>query len=361
MIGVNKARIYYGGFAFRGGGAYMHAKLMRAELQRSGWHVDLITLESLPLVLRFLPHCVGWLINFFSPPMGYYYKGRLTRLFYRLLFNRDANIRIFEDIYLAWDSRIPSVTLLHAVWSDNLQSIDISNDRVNLLIKAEEKLIDFITHPIITVSDSYKDFLEKSHVGSSRIPRISVIPLGLDIAEFEKGDELLKPAKSLVFCGSLEARKNLSFLLTVFKTLHDSDGRYSLTIIGDGPDRPDLERYAVQHDLPVSFCGRLGRRDVIRELRRHTLYVHPSVKESFSFALLEAKLTGLKTVAYSGLEVPVEFIDVPVASFDEAEWFRAISCAEVTATQEVDFHAYSSRMMVQKTLRLAFGATEVTL
>jgi glycosyltransferase involved in cell wall biosynthesis len=357
---TRNATIYYGGFAFRGGGAFLHAQLLRTELRRAGWGVELITLESLPLPLRYLPHIVGWALNWFIPPMGFYYKDRLTRFLYKRLFDRDAQLRIFEDVYLAWNSPVPSVTLLHAVRSDNLQSISAEATAVMHLVKAEERVIDLIAHPIITVSDRYRDFLVGSHGGSCRLPDVAVVPLGLDLAEFDIAGQAQHSAKSLVFCGSLEPRKNLRFLLGVFRQLHQADGGYRLTIIGDGPDQIDLERYALQHALPVAFRGRLGREDVIKELRLHSVYVHPSVKESFSFALLEGKMAGLKTVAYKGLEVPVEFVDVPVASFDAADWLAAIMSADDAVSKEIEVDIYSSRRMMLDTLDLAFGAVEGT-
>jgi len=358
VAATRKAIIYYGGFAFRGGGAFMHAKVMRLELQRAGWDVDLVTLESLPLPVRFLPHIVGKVVNRFNPPMGFYYKDRLTRLLYKRFLDRDVQLRIFEDVYLSWNSRTPSATLLHAAWSDNLHSISAHPRAVLRLVKSEERVIDSITHPVITVSDAYRDFLLASHSGSCRLPHVSVVPLGLDLAEFDIGGQLQRAAKSLVFCGSLEARKNLRFLLDVFRHLHESDAGYRLTIIGDGPDRADLERYALQHALPVIFRGWLGREAVIRELHQHSLYVHPSVKESFSYSLLEAKLVGLKTVAYKGLEVPAEFIDVPVASFEAAEWLGAIRHADVVVPKEVDTSSYSSKTQMLNTLELAFSSAE---
>jgi len=355
MAAVNVATIYYGGFAFRGGGVFMHAKLLGAELQRTGWRVDIVTLESLPSVLRYLPHLVEKTINLFSPPMGFYYKGRTTRFLYRFFLDRNADLRIFEDIYLSWSSPIPSITLLHAVWSDNLQSISASPKAIARLVKVEEAAIDAIAHPLATVSVAYRDFLVANLRGSSRLAGVGVVPLGVDLADFQGAIGADRVAKSMVYCGSLEARKNVMFLLRVFRQLHDADGDYELTLIGNGPERPELEHYARAHSLPVTFRGRLGRNEVIGELRRHSLYVHPSVKESFSFALLEAKLVGLKTIAFEGLEAPTEFIDVPVASFEENDWLRAIRSAEQVVVKDVDAEAYSSRTMLARTLGLVSG------
>jgi glycosyltransferase involved in cell wall biosynthesis len=333
----------------------MHAQLLDKELQRNGWAVRVITLERLPLPLRYVPHLVNKLVNWFIPPMGLYYKGRATRWLYKRVFRRETDLIIFEDIYLAWNSSVPSVTLLHAVWSDNLQAFSSKAAAVARLVAAEERAIDSIDHPIVTVSDQYRDFLVQSHGGSHRLPAVAVVPLGLDVAEFAAVAPAARSPKSLVFCGSLEARKNLRFLLDVLRRLRDRDEAYRLTIVGDGPDKAELEAYARQHALPVTFRGRLGREDLIAELRRHSAYVHPSVKESFSFALLEAKLVGLKTVAYCGLEVPAEFIDVAVPRFDEGDWVAAILAAEEAPSKAFDAARYSSRRMMLETLDLAFG------
>ena len=58
VSGSRNATIYYGGFAFRAGGAFMHARLLGAELQRAGH-------ECLFEALRGL---LGRLLNGPSPP-----------------------------------------------------------------------------------------------------------------------------------------------------------------------------------------------------------------------------------------------------------------------------------------------------
>lgn len=354
MAETKRATIFYGGFAFRGGGAFNHAKLMREALQLEDWDVALITLECLPAAFRYLPHVVGKISNWLDPPMGFYFKDRLTRFFYKHLLARRAQLHIFEDIYLSWNSNVPSVTVLHAVWSDNLQSMVTAPSAVKRLVRAEELTIDSIAHPVITVSQAYLDHLKCSHQGAYGISSVVVVPLGLDVTRFDGVGEPERPENSLVYCGSLEARKNLSLLLRVFKSLYASDASYRLTIIGDGPDRDHLERYALQNLLPVTFRGRLSPSEVVGELTKHSLYVHPSLKESFSFALLEAKLAGLRTVAFIGLEVPREFIDVPVDSFDEAAWITSIRSAHLIEPVMVNRGAYSSNAMMHATLQLAF-------
>ena len=76
-------------------------------------------------------------------------------------------------------------------------------------------------------------------------------------------------------------------------------------------------------------------------------------ESSFSFALLEGKVAGLTTVAFEGLEVPSEFIDVPVRSLDESDWIAAIELAKDASPKSIDMGAYSTKRMMLNTLGLA--------
>ena len=113
-------------------------------------------------------------------------------------------------------------------------------------------------------------------------------------------------------------------MLRVFNKLHKYDNKYSLTIIGSGPDESKLREIAGNYGLPVKFLGNKTTKEIFNELSKHEIYIHTSVKESFSLSLLEAKIAGLRTIAYKYLEVPKEFIDYGVDDFKEYKWFKKI-------------------------------------
>jgi glycosyltransferase involved in cell wall biosynthesis len=270
---------------------------------------------------------------------------------YRLFFGTDVSLRVFEDIYLSWNSTVPSLTLLHAVWSDNLQALAIDNTQKYRLIHKEAEALNQISHPIITVSEPYLRYLKSDHFSEFKTPQIHVVPLGLKLAAFDQDNESNRISKSIVYCGTLEPRKNVFFLLKVFDKLYRTDTDYKLTIIGEGPERQKLQAVALERKIPVRFLGRLNHADVINELLRHEIYLHTSVKESFSFSLLEAKLSGLTTCAYQGIEVPDEFIDIAMNSFDVDEWCRKIIANDVVG-KVFDAGRYSSENMAEATLAL---------
>ena len=343
------AIIYYAGFD-RFGGVFSHVSALEGALHRTGWDVKVITLDKLPIWLKYLPHVIEKIGNYFSRPFGFLCKDRTTRVLYKVFFGRKVDLQIFEDIYISWNSKIPSITILHAVWSDNLQSTPVPVQQQRRLIIREAQLIERISHPVVTVSDPYFRYLSEVHFLRKLRKKIEVIELGLDQSKFHSVKQL--DSKSLVFVGALEARKNVLFLLKVFARLSEVCNCYRLTVIGDGPEMGRLVKYARDNNLIVDFLGALSHNDAISEIHRHGIYVHTSVKESFSYALLEAKLAGLKTCAYSKLQVPVEFIDVAVDSFDVDEWCNRILNIDMTVTR---FNAgkYTVEKMAERTVALA--------
>jgi glycosyltransferase involved in cell wall biosynthesis len=347
-----RALVFYGGFRSRGGGAYMHAVAIEEELTAMGWEVRLVCMDSLPVLVRYLPHLVEKAINLLAMPLGFYYKGRVTRFLYRQFIRERADFYLFEDIYLAWDVAAPAVTVLHAVWSDNLQAFAVTDAQVQCLVRKEAATIAGIAHPIATVSQRYRDYLEKTHFAHSPLARrMEVIELGLDTSRFPAAP---RPPdnRSLVYCGALEPRKNVAFMLEVFERIAAADPSASLTIIGDGPDGPRLESQAAARGLNVNFKGRLTHEQVILELQHHAIYLHTSTKESFSFALLEAKLCGLRTCALADLEVPEVFIDEGFASLNTDEWAARILAID-GAPDLSAFPDFSARRMARQTLQLA--------
>jgi glycosyltransferase involved in cell wall biosynthesis len=348
-MSAKTAIIYYAGF-LRFGGVLTHARALEVELQRIGWTVNFITLDKLPIWCRYFPHIVEKMVNFIYSPLGYFFKDRITRILYKIYFNYKVDIRIFEDIYISWNSPTPSITILHAVWSDNLQSQSVLEKNKKKLLINEIDIINKINHTVVTVSEPYSQYLLRNHFSKDLIKLIGVIELGIDQTKIQSSR--IRVQKSIIFVGVLEARKNLVFLLDVFAAINDIDGDYKLTIVGAGPQMKMLSDYAEVKGLEVNFLGALSREAVALELQLHGIYAHTSVKESFSYSLLEAKLAGLKTVAYGNLQVPGEFIDITVDKFDVDMWCLSILSIDFTAAS-FSADKYTVERMTARTLDMA--------
>ena len=125
---------------------------------------------------------------------------------------------------------------------------------------------------------------------------------------------------------------------------------YTLTIVGDGPQKKELMEFIDKNNIVnVNLLGRLSYEEVMNELPNHQYYMHTSTKESFSYSLLEAKLSGLITIAYSKLEVPSEFIDIKVNNFDVNEWADKIHSYN-KKIKDFDKNRFSYQRMTTNTL-----------
>lgn len=120
-------------------------------------------------------------------------------------------------------------------------------------------------------------------------PAVESIDCGVDTRRFTPDGR--EPGEGrFVFVGSLTERKNVGRLMEAFAEL----GEGTLTIVGDGPLRAELERSAPPG---VRFTGRLDRDGVLAELHRADALVLPSLIEPQGQVVLEALACGLPVVA----------------------------------------------------------------
>ncbi|WP_175956229.1 glycosyltransferase [Schaalia sp. Marseille-Q2122] len=126
------------------------------------------------------------------------------------------------------------------------------------------------------------------------------IPMGADLDRFSpQGRPLGKSGRlNLLFVGRLVEKKGLSVLL---RTLREHGTHMTLTVVGDGPLRAQLEREA--QGLPVTFKGQRTRDQLAEDYRSHDVIVVPSVpaasgdQDGLPVALLEAMGTGCPVIA----------------------------------------------------------------
>lgn len=106
--------------------------------------------------------------------------------------------------------------------------------------------------------------------------------------------------KSVIYAGRLTSDKGVSILLAAWVVLKERFDDYKLKIIGDGAQRPFLEKYAAALGLSESvlFMGWLDQESLENELRRACFIVVPStVEEPFGLIAAEAAALGLPVVA----------------------------------------------------------------
>jgi colanic acid/amylovoran biosynthesis glycosyltransferase len=114
---------------------------------------------------------------------------------------------------------------------------------------------------------------------------------------------------SVLFVGRLVEMKGCEYLLRAMQAVRSARPASKLTIIGDGPLRPELERLAVELDVPCSFLGVRPSATIRQMLQGSRLLCLPSVAtadghvEGLPTVLLEAQAMGVPVVStlHSGI------------------------------------------------------------
>lgn len=149
---------------------------------------------------------------------------------------------------------------------------------------------------LITVAK--KSLTEKTNTGL-----VVVIGNGINLEKYDKipakGDKMLF---NLLWVGRMVPVKGLFLLLSVFGKLSLDYPKLHLRLIGDGPERFNLESQVKKLKLQkkISFAGSiLGKEnDLIQEYKKADVFVLPSLSaEGFPISIIEAMASKLPVIA----------------------------------------------------------------
>jgi glycosyltransferase involved in cell wall biosynthesis len=137
---------------------------------------------------------------------------------------------------------------------------------------------------------------------------VQVVPNGINIDFFRPEPERRAKVPTLLSVGRLHTQKNVGYLLNLVAALKNKT-QIRAQIIGDGPERSDLERTAAALGITdfVQFSGWLSREAVREAYQSATFLVHASSYEGMSNVILEALASGLPVIA-SDIPENVELI-----------------------------------------------------
>jgi glycosyltransferase involved in cell wall biosynthesis len=109
--------------------------------------------------------------------------------------------------------------------------------------------------------------------------------------------------------GRLIAERRHALLIQALARLRGEASRFELVVVGDGPERPRLERLAADMGLAefISFHGELPVDAVAAHLERADVYVSATAAETFGLATVEAAAWGLPIVT-TGVGFPGELV-----------------------------------------------------
>ncbi len=135
--------------------------------------------------------------------------------------------------------------------------------------------------------------------------RVRVVHLGTDLPPPAPPDA---GEPRLVTVAHLVARKRHADVLRALWLMRESHPQLTWTVVGDGPERPQLARLAGELGLihRVRFAGALAHADAVAAAREGGVFVLPSVDEAFGVAYVEAMAGAVPAIGCRGEPGPEE-------------------------------------------------------
>ena len=156
---------------------------------------------------------------------------------------------------------------------------------------------NFRSDLIIAVSHSVRDFLTKSNMAPSE--KVVIIPNGIDLSGPKDESQGSKDRKAPVIgnVGNLNFQKGHIYLIDTMPEILKKYPLATLEIIGEGEERTVLESEIKKLNLEkhVTLYGHKNKLD--KFMKDWSVFVLPSVSETFGITILEAMRAGLPVVA----------------------------------------------------------------
>jgi glycosyltransferase involved in cell wall biosynthesis len=188
---------------------------------------------------------------------------------------------------------VPTVATVHSLWA-----------KASPLFDAADTLARWGRWPVIWSAVSSAAAEPMQRILGERAA-VAILANGVDPAAWTVAPEPGRPGelRVAVVCRLAPRKRPYQLLQTLRRArarLPEQTG-LSVDIVGEGPERPRIERYLRRHDMDgwVRLHGRIDRSDIRDLYARTDLFVAPAHLESFGIAALEARCAGLPILALS--------------------------------------------------------------
>jgi GalNAc-alpha-(1->4)-GalNAc-alpha-(1->3)-diNAcBac-PP-undecaprenol alpha-1,4-N-acetyl-D-galactosaminyltransferase len=191
-----------------------------------------------------------------------------------------SNIRV---LFAALGLNIPIIVF---------EQIDPARDSLNRLWRILRLLAYQRAQQIVVLTQSFVTYFP-----TYLRKRIQVIPNPIALTSVSSPKHISKPDEfKIIAVGRLELQKGFDYLLHALAELRRSSPNWTLTILGEGSQRQNLELLCAHLNLAdhVIFAGTV--KDVTVFLKQSDLFVMPSRVEGFPLALCEAMACGVPVV-----------------------------------------------------------------
>ncbi|MDZ8110068.1 MAG: glycosyltransferase family 4 protein [Nostoc sp. DedQUE12a] len=289
------------------GGAERIMSIMANYWSAKGWQITLLTFDDNKIPDFYLDSDINYI------PLGIAEKSLNAMIgiwnnLKRIRILRNAIINSDPDIVISFMSRINITTLLATRWS-NIPVIvsERSNPEKSYLGWNWQQLRKWtysFADKIVFQTQRARDYFPvKLQNNSCIIPNMVVLP-----AIKKQSVEKFSIERSLIAMGRFVPEKGFDLLLQAFAKLKDNYPQWTLTILGDGKLRPELE--CLRNELGLSdrvyFPGMVN--DTYTFLQQADIFIMSSRFEGFPNAICEAMACGLPVISTDCPSGPREII-----------------------------------------------------
>lgn len=207
----------------------------------------------------------------------------------------------------AHELNLPLVFTFHTQYREYTHYVPIPAEAVQNFLKnaVDHWLRDFMKRcqHIIIPSESMRELLVDQYGLKNNF---TVIPTGIDLDSYRTADgERIRKKRRwdkdivMISVGRLASEKNWGTLLHAAALVIRDIPHFRLVLIGDGPDRKDLEYLAKELGIRrrVTFTGSRPFSEVPSYMKAANLFGFASVTETQGLATLEAMAAGLPVIA----------------------------------------------------------------
>ncbi len=289
------------------GGAERVMSLMANYWAAKGWQITILTFDNNEIPQFDLDSHV------FYTPLGIASKspnaiiGMWNNL-KRVRILRNAIINSSPDAVISFTSKMNAIALLATRWLNIPVVVSERSNPVKSSLGGSWKQLREQTYPfadrIVFQTARARDYFPPNlQNNSSIIPNMVVLPP----IEKRSSDKVLRE-RSLVSMGRFVPEKGFDLLLQAFAQLKNRYPEWTLTILGDGILRPELESLRNQLGLSdrVYFPGMV--KNNYDFLQQAEIFIMSSRFEGFPNALCEAMASGLPVISTDCPSGPREII-----------------------------------------------------
>ena len=256
--------------------------------------------------------------NFYSIPLPFYNEIKVAINPWKVLLKiKDSNpdyihigtegpLGIVSRIYLSY-KKIPFTSAIHTKFPEYLNL----HLRVPLSITyALMRWFHKRSHSVLVNTQSHKTELEKRGFRN-----LSIWSRGIDFKKFKDTSIKLNHKDYLLYVGRVSKEKNIEAFLNI-ETTHEK------VVVGDGPYRQTLQKKFPR----VKFVGCKTGPELAAWYRNASVFVFPSMTDTFGIVVIEALFCGVPVAAYP-VTGPLDIIEEGITGSLDHDLKKAIDKA----------------------------------